>query len=55
MMRHLASVGGTKGVESVADEVAYELNLEARLEAVFSVASRALISMYCVVVVKANW
>ena len=51
-MRRLASVGGIEGVESVAP---YELGLEVRLEAVLSAESRDLISMYCVVVVAANW
>ena len=35
--------------------VAYELNMEVRLEAVSIAASRDFISEYCVVVVAANW
>ena len=35
--------------------VAYELGLEARLEAVLSALSRALIDEYCVAVVAVNW
>ena len=54
-MQHLASVGGINGAESVAVAVAYELGLEVRLEAVLRAASRALISVYCVVVVAVNW
>ena len=42
-------------MESVGDTAAYELGLEARLEAVLSAASRALISEYCIFVVEANW
>ena len=42
-------------MESVGDTAAYELGLEARLEAVLSTASRALISEYCIFVVEANW
>ena len=54
-MRHLVSVGRIKGAESVAAAVAYELGMEVKLEAVLSAASRALISVYCVGVVTANW
>ena len=54
-MRRLESVGRSEGVELVAAAVAYELGLEVRLEAVLSAASRFFISVYCVVVVAANW
>ena len=40
-----------EGVESVALAAAYEIGLEAVLSAV----RRALISVYCVAVVTANW
>ena len=42
-------------VESVAEAASNELRLEVRLEAVLSAVSRVLISVYCVVVVAANW
>ena len=42
-------------MESVVEAVEYEIRLEVRLEAVLSAASRALISVYCVVAVAANW
>ena len=54
-MHCLESVRGIEGFYSVAAAVAYELGLEVRLEAVLSAASRYLISVYCVVVVEANW
>ena len=50
-MQRLDSAGGIKGVESVAAAAAYNLDLEA----VLSVARRDFISVYCVVVVAANW
>ena len=50
MMRRLESVGEIEGVESVD-----ELRLEVRLEVFLSAARRNLISVYCVVVVAANW
>ena len=43
LMRHLASVGGIEGVESVVAASAHELGLEARLEEVLSAVSKALI------------
>ena len=42
-------------MESVVAAAAYELGLEARLEAVSSAVIRDLISEYCVVVMAANW
>ena len=53
-MLRLASVGGIYGVESVAAVAANELGLEVRVEAVLSVASRALVPVYYVVVVSVN-
>ena len=44
-----------EGVELVAAAAAYELGIEARLEAVLSAVSSVLIYEYCVVVVAANW
>ena len=56
-MRRLAPVGEIKGVESLAAaaEAANDIGMEVRLEAVLSAASRYLISVYCIVVVAANW
>ena len=60
-MRHLASVGGIEGDESVAAAaaaeaaVAYDIRLEVGLEEVLSAASRALVFVYCVVVVADKW
>ena len=42
-------------MESLVSAVAYEIGLGVRLETVLSAASRALISVYCVVVVVDNW
>ena len=54
-MQRLTSVGDIEGVESVEAAEAYEIRLEARLEAVLSAVSKALIHEYCVVVVAAKW
>ena len=50
-MQRLSSAGVIEGVESVAEAAAYELELEA----VLSVVRRDFISVFCVVVVVANW
>ena len=42
-------------MDSVAVAVAYEIRIEVRLEKVLRAASRALIYVYCVVVVATNW
>ena len=44
LMQRLASVGVIEGMDSVAMAAAYDLRLEARMEAVLNAVSRALIS-----------